>query len=115
MNAMSKHETCPYRSIPAYQRWDKAFTLELAERLDPLAGARPKFAFSKTDAIATAGSCFAQNVSRRLIDYGYNFVQTEKDTRTVFSARYGNIYTVLHLAQLIDRAFGHWAPKTRFL
>lgn len=75
---------------------------------------RKKFEITPTDRIATAGSCFAQHVARNLRKNGYNIFETEslpdwmpKDVATkygygLYSARYGNIYTVRQLVQLIE-------------
>jgi hypothetical protein len=84
---------------------------------------QPKFRFAPDTRIATAGSCFAQHISRYLrarnaavvnlepappglsaanaIKYGYG----------IFSARYGNIYTVRHLLQLIQEVTGRFVPS----
>ncbi len=125
---MSAHETCPYRGIPGPQRWDRAFitgmpgTPGAADLIDPYAEQAAGFRFDRQTRIVTAGSCFAQNIARRLRQLNYNFVMTEYDAalspeandaqrNTMFSARYGNIYTVAHLYQLIERAYGRWTPQ----
>lgn len=71
--------------------------------------------------MATAGSCFAQHISRSLVANGFNFFAPEdgeglspgerKDRNFgVFSARYGNIYTVRQLRQLLDEALSGVTP-----
>jgi hypothetical protein len=122
---MSSHDTCPYRTVPDFQRWDRAFAAERLEQFDPYEGQTARFGFGKPDKIVTAGSCFAQNIAKRLNRYDYNYVMSEYDPavtpeenedrkNTMFSARYGNIYTVAHLVQLIAQAFGHWTPQEEF-
>lgn len=83
--------------------------------------------------IMTAGSCFAQHITTRLRDRGYGIIDTEpapyglrgaaakRFGYQLFSARYGNIYTVRHLNQLmreclgkISPADGIWQKKGRF-
>jgi len=119
---MTTHATCPYRTIPDHQRWNPSFSGPRLELFNPHFDQTPKFKFGKTDRVATAGSCFAQNISRRLSRFDYNFLCTEYDkalsqeenealNNSMFSARYGNIYTTLHLAQLFERAYGLWQPK----
>jgi hypothetical protein len=80
------------------------------------------FTVSTTDAVVTAGSCFAQHISRRLAASGYKFLITEAahpflepDTAAAFNygrftARYGNIYTARQLLQLFHRAYGTFTP-----
>ncbi|MCW2338513.1 hypothetical protein M2337_002746 [Sphingobium sp. B2D3A] len=72
--------------------------------------------------VATAGSCFAQHIARRLRGSGYNYYVTEpghpilpeeiraRNNYGMFSARYGNIYTARQLLQLFQRAYGEFIP-----
>ena len=77
---------------------------------------RPPFRIAPSDQVATAGSCFAQNIVPHLRRSGANFLLTEPDPGDGgpgFSARYGNIYTALQLRQLLLRAFGLHQPLDR--
>jgi hypothetical protein len=81
-----------------------------------------KFQILPGEKVATMGSCFAQHISRHLVKRGLSYFITENgdpDTSPeilaarnygVFSARYGNVYTVRQAVQLIDRAFGEFVP-----
>ncbi len=72
--------------------------------------------------IATAGSCFAQHIGRHLKLRGVRVIDTEPappgltgEAATAFgyemySARYGNIYTVRQLLQLVSEAVGTFTP-----
>jgi hypothetical protein len=72
--------------------------------------------------IATAGSCFAQHIGRELKQRGFQVLDCEPppeslddaDRRNfgycVYSARYGNIYTVRQLLQLAREVTGEIAP-----
>jgi hypothetical protein len=72
--------------------------------------------------VATAGSCFAQHISRYLRKNGFVVMDVEpappqlleKDREAqgygLYSARYGNIYTVHQLLQLAKEAFGEFVP-----
>jgi hypothetical protein len=78
---------------------------------------------SLQDRVGTAGSCFAQHVSRRLQGSGLQFLETEPahpflsaETAALFgyglfSARYGTIYTARQLLQLLRRAYGRFIPE----
>lgn len=83
---------------------------------------RPRFRIDE-QAIATAGSCFAQHIGRRVKAAGFRFIDTERppgfiiDQATrleygygMYSARYGNVYTPRQLLQLFERAFGRFKP-----
>ncbi len=95
-----------------------------------------KWSLKRNDKIATAGSCFAQHISRYLRKANYNVLDLEppppwtklkigevtervsfdKETAMKFgyemySARYGNIYTVHQLLQLLKEAFGLIEPQ----
>lgn len=91
------------------------------EQFDPVV--EPMFKITKKDKIATAGSCFAQNIAAHLRTSGYCYYVTEpgptllpatvrqENGYGVFSARYGNLYTTRQLLQTFDRAFGTFSPK----
>lgn len=76
-----------------------------------------------TSRIATAGSCFAQHIGRRLKANGFNYMDVEMPPKDLpnhvhldhgygmYSARYGNIYTTRQLRQLLERALGEFKPK----
>ncbi len=73
---------------------------------------RKKFAITASDRIATAGSCFAQHVANHLRTNGFSVLDVEPSRAFlppemakefgygIYSARYGNIYTVRQLLQL---------------
>jgi hypothetical protein len=108
---MSAH---PYRGLPQDQFWSTSVAAIEAADLDPVRAAR--FTFSPADPVATAGSCFAQHIARYLQQSGYDYLQTETPiapTEPLFSARYGNIYTVRQLHQLMLGAYGLHRPATR--
>lgn len=76
------------------------------------------FTLSRADRIGTGGSCFAQHIAPALAPLGLTYYVTEQAPSIlsperiadlqygVFSARYGNIYTVRQLRQLLEFAFG---------
>ncbi|HEX3551362.1 MAG TPA: GSCFA domain-containing protein, partial [Candidatus Elarobacter sp.] len=110
----------PYVGLPREQFWRQAVANVAPGDVDPVGD--PPFAIGTTDRVATAGSCFAQNVSRALDRDGFNYYVTERapagmdPQRAVeanygtYSARYGNVYTAGQLLQLFDRAYGTFAP-----
>lgn len=75
---------------------------------------KPKFHFSRSSKIITAGSCFAQHIGRALRAKGYHWVDSEPAPGSdelkaayqygTFSFRTGNIYTARMLNQWIDWA-----------
>ncbi|AHI64584.1 GSCFA domain-containing protein [Burkholderia thailandensis] len=107
--------TNPYRHLPPHQFWRKAVVNVDMHAFDPVV--EPKFRISAQQRVSTAGSCFAQHLSRRLSDIGFNYFVPEAgahlpaDERKrlgygVFSARFGNLYTVRQLLQLFEEAMG---------
>jgi len=104
----------PYENRPPRSFWRSA----VAES-HPLTATdlyRKKFAISAADAIATAGSCFAQHVARHLRSNAYSVLDVEPAPQTLdeerrkefgyglYSARYGNIYNARQLLQLAEDA-----------
>lgn len=107
--------TTPYDNLPSSAFWRRSVSSVPNFLIDPVRG--PTFKIGRTDAVATAGSCFAQHLSRAIKGKGFNYLVTEdgeslthqeRERRNfgVFSARFGNLYTVRQLRQLIERAYG---------
>ncbi len=118
---LSKHS--PYDGLPDYQFWRRAIERMPMEEVNPVTNVR--FTLNREASVATAGSCFAQHISRTLRKNGFNYYVAEKGVGLaideaerrnfgVFSARYGNVYTARQLGQLFDRAYGHFTPIDRY-
>ena len=83
---------------------------------------RRKVALDRGTKIATAGSCFAQHIGRALRARGFTVLDAEPapeglDAKVaerfgygIYSARYGNIYTVRQFVQLVSEALGWTIP-----
>lgn len=83
---------------------------------------RPKVPLTRDQAILTAGSCFAQHVGAALRKARYRVIDEEPAPTGLpdeiarafgyglYSARYGNIYTVRQLKQLLEEAQGTLVP-----
>lgn len=110
----------PYADLPARQFWKQAIQKVAAGEVDPVGPAG--FVIEPITRVATAGSCFAQHISHRLKQRGFNYLQSESVPVTlspaeatrqhygVYSARYGNVYTPRQLLQLLARACGEFTP-----
>jgi len=113
-----KREGNPYRALPSSNWWSDAVGRVPFSEVDPVS--KVKFTVGRNDRIATAGSCFAQHIARRLASEGFNYLVTEPapgdctdaagEGYGTFTARCGNIYTVQQLLQLAKRAFGGFTP-----
>ena len=103
----------PYRDLPPEAFWKSCREAD-DFRLGDIY--KPCFTLAPTDRIATAGSCFAQNISRYLRRSNLTFHEVEATPRGMpqsvaerfgyglYSARYGNVYTARQLCQLIEDA-----------
>lgn len=113
--------THPYSDLPAQAYWKTA----VADRppQQPFAGLwTPRLDLRPSTRFATAGSCFAQHISRWLRSNGYSWVDTEPapsglaeaDIEAggwgVFSFRTANIYTVAQWRQWVSWALGDSVP-----
>jgi hypothetical protein len=107
--------THPYRNLGDHQFWRRAISATEPHAVDPVVNT--KFRINQSERVATAGSCFSQHISRRLSSIGFNYYVPESGLELtpeershrgygVFSARYGNIYTVGQLLQLFEEAIG---------
>jgi hypothetical protein len=111
----------PYRHIDERQFWKNSVASIAPDDLDPVF--TPRIGILPTERVATAGSCFAQHIARTLSTSGFNYFVPESappemptqealaSNYGVFSARYGNIYTVRQLVQLFKRAIGAFLPQ----
>jgi hypothetical protein len=110
----------PYESIGDYARWDRGVAKVPMAEVDPVV--RFPLKITPDQPVMTAGSCFAQHISRHLRQAQFNYLVTEpghvvlpEDVREefnygVFTARFGNIYTSRQLEQLFRRAYGTFVP-----
>jgi len=112
---MYEKEINPYESLPDNRFWKKGVTLNSPKIHDIYT---PTFSLTKEKPIATAGSCFAQHIHKTLKLHNYNVLEIESPPQSLkkseyanngygmYSARYGNIYTVKQLSQLSKEALG---------
>ncbi len=110
----------PYSSLPDHRFWRKAVASLPPFALDPIVEA--PFKISPRDKVATGGSCFAQEIAHRLQQSGYHYYLAEQPPEgmspqearrrnySMYSCRYGNLYTTTQLLQLIQRAYGDFKP-----
>ena len=111
----------PYSSLPDHRFWRKAVTSLPPYAIDPLVST--PFKIARHDRVATAGSCFAQEIAHRLQSSGYTYylaerppgdmsaAEAERRNYAMYSCRYGNLYTTAQFLQLIDRAYGRFKPQ----
>ena len=103
----------PYSSLPPHAFWKlcrEAGDFRIGEIY------APKIRIAEGEVIATAGSCFAQNISRYLGRSNLTLGQEEPAPKGMsetvarrygyglYSARYGNVYTARQLRQLLEDA-----------
>ena len=112
--------TNPYVNLEEYQFWKKAVSQIIPGSLDPVT---EKKIIKPNEKIVTMGSCFAQHLSNIVKKNNFNYYISEKSPANlsvdeakkknyeVFSARYGNIYTVRQALQLFERSFLNFLPE----
>ncbi len=111
----------PYSNLPDKSFWRTG--VAQASPLDLQGIYTKKFDISHDCRIATAGSCFAQHISKHLSSSGFTVLDVEpppaglptelhhKFGFSMYSARYGNIYTSLQLLQLAKEVSGLATPS----
>jgi len=114
---------CPYSELDDVAYWKKSVAQIDLPDLNPMN--RPRFNLMPEDIIASAGSCFAQHISRYVKENGYQFLTTEPPHSFIptdlaseynygtYPARFGNIYTSRQLLQLFKRAYGKFKPTIK--
>jgi hypothetical protein len=112
----------PYQDLPPRAFWRSA--VAEADRVAFADLYRPRVTLRRTTPVATAGSCFAQHIGKRLRARGCLVRDAEPapalmpDTVAeafgyrLFSGRYGNVYTARQMRQLLEDAVtGHLDPR----
>jgi hypothetical protein len=120
----------PYDTFPPPAFWRPAVGARNPLEISDLWSAR--LPISRADRFVTAGSCFAQHISRALAHNGFDWIDAEpgllgqealnrKFGYGVFSFRTGNIYTAALLRQWVEWALGvrpqpdeSWSAQGRF-
>lgn len=105
----------PYEALPPHAFWRAAVAdRDMSDIADLWV---PKIRISKGDTLATAGSCFAQHLSRAMVQAKFCWLEAEPAPPQlstalarsygygVFSFRTGNIYTASMLRQWVEAAF----------
>ncbi|MEP7454425.1 GSCFA domain-containing protein [Phyllobacterium sp. SB3] len=111
--------TNPYVGIKDYQLWRRSVARVETHLFDPVEN--PRYKIDSAMKIATAGSCFAQHISRQMQRIGFHYLIAESGEELtaqersrrnfgVFSARYGNLYTARQLLQLFEEVFEGRTP-----
>jgi hypothetical protein len=106
----------PYLNLESKSFWSKTISLGNPNISNDIFS--PKFKINKSSSLATAGSCFAQHISKYLRINGFNLLDVEPPPKyllssdfegfgyEIYSARYGNIYTSNQLLQLFRETIG---------
>jgi hypothetical protein len=113
--------TSPYADLPSRNFWKTAVAQQSPMQVRELY--QKKFPIDPEAQIATAGSCFAQNIARYLRRNGFSVIDTEPAppglaaaiSRSfgygLYSARYGNVYTMRQLLHLTKEALDLFEPQ----
>ncbi|WP_312794348.1 GSCFA domain-containing protein [Kocuria sp.] len=113
--------TSPYQGLPRTSFWKTAASGRTPSTMRDVA--QNDFRVRPTDRVMTAGSCFAQHIAQHLKLLGFNVLDYEPGPRRtslewnqahgfdIYSGRYGNIYYVRQLKQLLEEAEGLREPS----
>ena len=114
----------PYSNLPAKAFWSSGVAKLSAFSLSEIY--QPRASIDKSTRVATAGSCFAQHISREFRLRNYNFLDLEPAPPMlpehqhadfgfgIYSARYGNVYSIRQLLQIVKRANGDAGKQEPF-
>ena len=113
----------PYKELQAHSFWNNFSKNNYSIQSLPFVDN----SIADVQKICSAGSCFAANIISYIEHSGlsYTRVETSNDSNNIssledkygynsFSAKYGHIYTVRHLKQLLQRALGVFFPLQPF-
>ena len=110
----------PYTGLPSRSYWRTGVVDRHALSMGDIYV--KKFSIRPDEKIATAGSCFAQHIARRLRKSGFDVLDVEPAPHRLtsevaakygfglYSARYGNVYTVRQMLQIAQESLGLRTP-----
>lgn len=110
----------PYDNLPKTAFWKSGVAESSPSNIDGIYN--KKWHIDPDWNIATAGSCFAQHITHFLRKNGFNVLDMElpppglpigehkKYGYSMYSCRYGNVYTIHQLLQLIREVSGDFVP-----
>lgn len=110
--------THPYSDLAPSHFWTNSVAEKAPHQIDPVTASG--FRISRNDQVSTMGSCFAQHISNGLRRRSMNYLVTEPGPAAlssakqleagygIYTARFGNLYSIPQATQLVDRAFGRW-------
>jgi hypothetical protein len=113
----------PYSSLPKYCFWSKSMSDIASWQVNPVTKGR---LIKPGEKVSTMGSCFAQHLAKFIASVGLDYYipeqaptnmsleEASRKNYNVFSARYGNVYTVRQALQLFQRAFGIFNPSEKY-
>ena len=105
---------CPYSSLPQTSFWRQSVAEQDYSNVKPQLPST--FKIGRSDKIASAGSCFAQHIASHLKEAGFAYlnmetgehiadsVERQRQGYSLYSARFGNIYSSRQLLQLLQRS-----------
>jgi len=105
----------PYQELPSKSFWRPSVAERNMLEISDLWTSKNEII--QSDTVATAGSCFAQHISKAMISNGFNWIDAEPAPEAmppevskahgygVFSFRTGNIYTAALLREWVEAAF----------
>lgn len=90
------------------------YTIDREAKLHQITELTEQLLITKTSAITSLGSCFADHIRMFLKDRGYNYVATEPN-ESGSSANWGRIYNPISLQQIVDYCNStDWHPQERW-
>ncbi|KPJ74803.1 MAG: GSCFA family protein, partial [Deltaproteobacteria bacterium SG8_13] len=76
----------------------------------------PGLAITRHTPIASIGSCFAREIRRKLLYFGFNYITEEAHHPAAIhaSAAWERSYNTFSLRQIFEYTFGRWSPELRW-
>ena len=112
---MARSEMHPVHRFEPWQVWPGSYDNPFDPERFP-ANQEPGLALDRTTPIASMGSCFAREIRRRLIQYGYAYIQEETDHPASIhaSAAWERTYNTFSMRQIFEYTFTSFAPRVRW-
>jgi hypothetical protein len=112
---MARSDMHPKHCFEPWQVWPGSYDNPFDPEHFPFPP-EPGLTLDRTTPIASMGSCFAREIRRRLVQYGYNYIREESDhpASVHASAAWERTYNTFSMRQIFEYTFGSFEPEVRW-
>ena len=112
---MARSDVHPIHRFEDWQVWPGSFDNPPADGTYRFPD-NPGLAITRSTPIASMGSCFAREIRRKLLYFGFNYIteETHHPAAVHASAAWERSYNTFSMRQIFEYTFERWSPDLRW-